>query len=204
MTAATTFGWRVPDFPEAQQDNASNRARKFRDQIFNYLDIIHGHFDTAWAGYQLLPVAHRHGPVAGDARTLDACHRPEGHLLKDEVLPQRSQPGLSISCSGGENGRGAATALLRAPYPGRRGGLGRKGVRRGWVRFSARQGASRSARRNSVQIIREMWTEDTPTFSGKYYSINGAYCSPCPDPLPPLLIGRIRPQTHAENCREIR
>jgi alkanesulfonate monooxygenase SsuD/methylene tetrahydromethanopterin reductase-like flavin-dependent oxidoreductase (luciferase family) len=46
----------------------------------------------------------------------------------------------------------------------------------------------------AVQIIRKMWTEDSPTFHGKYYSIENAYCSPRPDPIPPLLIGGFGPK----------
>lgn len=43
----------------------------------------------------------------------------------------------------------------------------------------------------SVQIIKTMWTEQNPTFSGKYYSIKDAYCNPKPlqTPHPPIQIG---------------
>ena len=46
----------------------------------------------------------------------------------------------------------------------------------------------------AVQIIRKMWTEDSPCFHGKYYSIENAYCFPRPDPIPPLLIGGFGPK----------
>jgi alkanesulfonate monooxygenase SsuD/methylene tetrahydromethanopterin reductase-like flavin-dependent oxidoreductase (luciferase family) len=46
----------------------------------------------------------------------------------------------------------------------------------------------------AVQVIRAMWTQDSPTFHGKYYTIDGAYCYPRPDPLPPLLIGGAGPK----------
>jgi len=39
-----------------------------------------------------------------------------------------------------------------------------------------------------------MWAEDSPTFHGQYYSIENAYCSPRPDPIPPLLIGGFGPK----------
>lgn len=40
-------------------------------------------------------------------------------------------------------------------------------------------------------IIKKMWTEESPCFKGRYYSIEGAYCAPKPvqKPHPPLLIG---------------
>lgn len=43
----------------------------------------------------------------------------------------------------------------------------------------------------SVQIIRKMWTEDSPSFSGKFYNIENAYCNPKPaqTPHPPIQIG---------------
>jgi len=42
--------------------------------------------------------------------------------------------------------------------------------------------------------VRKMWTEDAPTFHGKYYQIENAYCSPRPNPLPPILIGGAGPK----------
>jgi len=43
----------------------------------------------------------------------------------------------------------------------------------------------------SVKIIRAMWTEDKPSFSGTHYSINEAHCNPRPiqKPHPPIMIG---------------
>jgi F420-dependent oxidoreductase-like protein len=45
--------------------------------------------------------------------------------------------------------------------------------------------------REAVQIIKKMWTEDEPTFHGKYYTIEDAICSPKPvqKPHPPILVG---------------
>jgi len=43
----------------------------------------------------------------------------------------------------------------------------------------------------SVEIIRRMWTEEKPSFEGKYYRIRGAVCEPKPvqKPHPPITIG---------------
>lgn len=41
----------------------------------------------------------------------------------------------------------------------------------------------------AVQICRAMWTETPVTFHGKHYDVNGAYCEPKPDPVPPIMIG---------------
>jgi alkanesulfonate monooxygenase SsuD/methylene tetrahydromethanopterin reductase-like flavin-dependent oxidoreductase (luciferase family) len=42
----------------------------------------------------------------------------------------------------------------------------------------------------TARIMRKMWTEEAPSFKGRFYSIHGAYCSPKPvqKPGPPLLI----------------
>jgi alkanesulfonate monooxygenase SsuD/methylene tetrahydromethanopterin reductase-like flavin-dependent oxidoreductase (luciferase family) len=34
-----------------------------------------------------------------------------------------------------------------------------------------------------------MWTETAPSFKGKYYQIDQAYCPPMPAPPPPIMIG---------------
>ena len=41
----------------------------------------------------------------------------------------------------------------------------------------------------AVQIIRRMWTEEAPTFTGKHFQITEAYAPPLPNPVPPILIG---------------
>jgi alkanesulfonate monooxygenase SsuD/methylene tetrahydromethanopterin reductase-like flavin-dependent oxidoreductase (luciferase family) len=46
----------------------------------------------------------------------------------------------------------------------------------------------------AIQIIRAMWTESPATFHGEHYSIEGAYCEPRPDPIPPILVGTPSPK----------
>jgi alkanesulfonate monooxygenase SsuD/methylene tetrahydromethanopterin reductase-like flavin-dependent oxidoreductase (luciferase family) len=40
-----------------------------------------------------------------------------------------------------------------------------------------------------VQICRLMWTETTPSFTGRHFHIASAYAPPLPEPPPPILIG---------------
>lgn len=56
MARKLDFGWRVPDFGEDQVGDQRKRAITFRDQIFNFMDVVHGHFDTAWAGDHFFPL----------------------------------------------------------------------------------------------------------------------------------------------------
>jgi alkanesulfonate monooxygenase SsuD/methylene tetrahydromethanopterin reductase-like flavin-dependent oxidoreductase (luciferase family) len=41
----------------------------------------------------------------------------------------------------------------------------------------------------AIQIIRALWTDSPATFQGEHYTIEGAYCEPRPDPVPPILVG---------------
>lgn len=41
----------------------------------------------------------------------------------------------------------------------------------------------------SIQVMRAMWTKAPASFEGKHYRIDGAYCEPQPDPLPPIMVG---------------
>lgn len=45
--------------------------------------------------------------------------------------------------------------------------------------------------RESVEIVRSMWTERETTYKGKYYELNRANCDPKPlqSPRPPIMIG---------------
>lgn len=48
-----------------------------------------------------------------------------------------------------------------------------------------------SALAESLEVIKSVWTEDYPTFAGRFYSIDGALCDPRPvqTPHPPLWVG---------------
>jgi F420-dependent oxidoreductase-like protein len=43
----------------------------------------------------------------------------------------------------------------------------------------------------ACEVIKRMWTEQAPTFEGRYYQIKDAYCEPKPvqKPYPPFVIG---------------
>ncbi len=43
----------------------------------------------------------------------------------------------------------------------------------------------------TIQIVKNMWAQENPTFSGKYFSIKNAFCNPKPvqKPWPPIWIG---------------
>ena len=41
----------------------------------------------------------------------------------------------------------------------------------------------------AIKLARKMWTEEAPTFEGKYFRIEEAYAPPLPKPVPPVMIG---------------
>lgn len=46
----------------------------------------------------------------------------------------------------------------------------------------------------AVEIMKLMWTEPVPSFNGKYFRIENAYCEPRPETRPPILIGGSGPK----------
>lgn len=46
----------------------------------------------------------------------------------------------------------------------------------------------------TLQIIKALWTEETATFAGQYYHVIDAHCEPKPEPLPPVMIGAFKPK----------
>ncbi|MEO8285507.1 MAG: LLM class flavin-dependent oxidoreductase [Chloroflexota bacterium] len=45
-----------------------------------------------------------------------------------------------------------------------------------------------------VRVIKALWTEERATFEGEHYRVIEAYCEPKPDPLPPIMIGAMKPK----------
>ncbi|HUS13900.1 MAG TPA: LLM class flavin-dependent oxidoreductase [Chloroflexia bacterium] len=46
----------------------------------------------------------------------------------------------------------------------------------------------------TLQIIRAMWRDEPATVTGKHYRVEGAWCEPRPDPLPPVMVGGSKPR----------
>jgi len=193
MTGKLDFGWRVPDFGEDLSGNRRKRAIDFRDQIFNFMDIIHGHFDSTWAGDHFFPW------VAEMDQSTDT-HEPWTILTYLMARYPKLLFGPTVLCQ--VNRSPALVAKQAAVLQLLSGGRLILGIGAGWKENESHAYGYNFQRakvrldqlEESVQIIRKMWTEDSPTFHGKYYSIENAYCSPRPDPLPPLLIGGFGPK----------
>jgi len=180
---AITFGWRIPDFPV----DGSNQA-EFRAQIFNYLALLEGHFEAVWVGDHFFPWL---DTVDQCTDTIEAWTTLTYALAKYPRLK-----GGTIVLSQGYRPP-ALLAKMAANLQWLSGGRFILGIGAGWKENEYRAygydypsaGERLAQLEEAVQVIRAMWTQHAPSFTGKYYTIDGAYCSPMPDPPPPLLIG---------------
>ncbi|WP_376794826.1 LLM class flavin-dependent oxidoreductase [Thermogemmatispora sp.] len=43
----------------------------------------------------------------------------------------------------------------------------------------------------TLQIVKALWSEEQVTFEGNHYRVQGAYCEPKPEPLPPVIVGGL-------------
>jgi alkanesulfonate monooxygenase SsuD/methylene tetrahydromethanopterin reductase-like flavin-dependent oxidoreductase (luciferase family) len=183
MNPKIQFGWRVPDFPV---DNSS--GAQFRDQIFHTLDAVQEGLTSAWVADHFFPWM---GHLPQSLEVLEAwttltylLGRYPHITLGSIVLSQGYRnPALLAKM--------AATLQLLS------GGRFVLGIGAGWKENEYRaygydypSTGTRIAQLNeAVQVIRALWSQDKPAFHGKYYNVEGAYCSPRPEPVPPLLIG---------------
>jgi alkanesulfonate monooxygenase SsuD/methylene tetrahydromethanopterin reductase-like flavin-dependent oxidoreductase (luciferase family) len=180
---AVTFGWRIPDFPV---DGSS--AVEFREQIFNTLGVLEGHFETAWVGDHFFPWMES---LDQRADTIEAWTTLTYALAKYPRLK-----GGTIVFSQGYRPP-ALLAKMAANLQWLSGGRFILGIGAGWKENEYRAygydypstGERLAQLEEAVQVIRAMWTQATPAFQGKYYTIQDAYCNPLPTPPPPLMIG---------------
>lgn len=177
------FGWRIPDFPVD-----GSTADDFRAQIFQFLDVLHGHFDAAWVGDHFFPwmdtvdqraatieswttltyVMARYPKLRGGTVVLSQGYRPPALLAK-----------MAMDLhwlSGGRLILGIGAGWKENEY-----------LAYGYDYPAAGERLAQLA--EAVQVIREMWTADAPRFDGQVYHVENAYVQPRQVPLPPLLIG---------------
>jgi F420-dependent oxidoreductase-like protein len=187
-TSKITFGWRVPDFPEYGASSVD-----FREHIFNFMQVLEdGSWDSAWVGDHFFPWA---ASVDQAMDTIEAWTT----LAYLAARYPRMRYGTIVLSQGYRPP--AALAKMAAIAQWLSGGRFILGIGAGWKENEYRAyGYDFPAARErldqleeAVQIIRKMWTEDSPTFEGKHYRIENAYCNPRPVPPPPLLIGGAGP-----------
>lgn len=194
MARQITFGWRVPDFPEARFASGKQKAAQFREQIFNYTAALQdGGLDSIWVGDHFFPFPDQ---VNQAEDTIEAWTTLTYLMARFPRLR-----GGTIVLSQGYRPP-ALLAKMAADLQWLSGGRFILGIGAGWKENEYRAygydfppaGVRLAQLEEAAQVIRKMWTEDAPTFHGAYYHVEKAYCSPRPVPIPPLLIGGDGPK----------
>jgi alkanesulfonate monooxygenase SsuD/methylene tetrahydromethanopterin reductase-like flavin-dependent oxidoreductase (luciferase family) len=151
------------------------------------LDLISGHFDSAWIIDHL---------QFGDQDILEGFTA----LSYAAALQPQLKFGHTVLCQSFRNP--ALLAKMGATLQFMSGGRFILGIGAGWHAEEYRAygydfppGRVRVEQlEEALQIIQAMWTEEKVTFEGRYYRVNEAYCEPKPDPLPPIMVGGGRPK----------
>ena len=178
------FGWRIFTFSPN-----GGHERLLINQIVKCLSAVEKRFDSVWIEDHFYPWSR-----LLDSSTTDnlECWTTLCYLAgKFKNLDF----GTNVFCNSYRNP--ALLAKMGATLSVFTGGRFILGIGAGWKEDEYRAygynfpSASVRIRQlaEAVQIIRKMWTEKAPSFHGKYFHIESAYCNPRPDPPPPIMIG---------------
>lgn len=183
MSHKVTFGYRVPDF-----SIDGSPFNVFRDQLLHNLDAAQTGFSTAWIADHFFPW------MGSMDQTLATPEAWTTIAYLTGRYPQLSFGSIVLSQSYRPP---ALLAKMAASLQSLSGGRFILGLGAGWKQNEYRAygyeypppAVRLDQLEEAVQIIRKMWREPSPSFEGKYYRIDNAFCEPRPDPLPPLMIG---------------
>lgn len=173
------FGFILPQVPleQAQRDS-------FVDDMNRALNLVSGNFESA--------------------RIID-------HLWHDDIesfttlaylaaLHPQLKFGHTVICQSFRNP--ALVAKMGATLQFLSGGRFLFGIGAGWFEDEYKAfgydfppaGVRVEQLEEALQIIKALWTEKKVTFAGTYYHVTGAECEPKPDPLPPMMVGAVKPK----------
>lgn len=183
MSHPLTFGWHCHSFPTDGSD-----ADQFLGQLTTTLDYAQDHFSSVWIDDHLWPWAKWQDPATPYVECMTtiaylAARYPSLNFGSSVLCQSYRNPGL--------------LAKMVANLDWLTGGRFIFGIGAGWMveeyeafSFDYPKPSVRIAQLEEViQICQKLWTESPATFEGKYYQIEDAYCSPKPNPMPPLLVG---------------
>jgi alkanesulfonate monooxygenase SsuD/methylene tetrahydromethanopterin reductase-like flavin-dependent oxidoreductase (luciferase family) len=183
MMATLKCGWHMPSFPV----DGSN-GPTFIAQIRRTLEQIHPRIASVWVDDHVMPWATwqpRDSPYLECVTTIGyfAGAFPTLHFGASVFCQSYRNPGLLAKM--------AANLQLVT------GGRLLFGIGAGWMESEYRAynfpfpspGVRIEQMEETIEIVKRLWTESPASFEGKHYRIENAYCSPQPDPIPPILIG---------------
>jgi alkanesulfonate monooxygenase SsuD/methylene tetrahydromethanopterin reductase-like flavin-dependent oxidoreductase (luciferase family) len=176
------FGFTMP----ADQLDKTRRGT-FVEDLNRALNLIHGHFDSAWIIDHL---------QFADEDVLEGFTT----LSYMAALHPQLKFGHTVVCQSFRNPALLAKMAATLQFlSGRRFVLG---IGAGWhaEEYYAYgydfppAGVRVQQLEETLQIIKAMWTEKKASFVGTYYRVTDAYCEPKPDPLPPIIVGAFGPK----------
>ena len=163
------------------------RRPTFVEDLNRALDLVAGHFASAWSIDHLLP---------------DAADMLEGFTTLTYMAARHPELtfGHIVLCQSFRNP--ALLAHMGATLHFLSGGRFILGIGAGWHQEEYRAYGydfpSAHTRveqlEEALQIIKAMWTEERATFAGRHYHVSDARCAPRPDPIPLVMVGAFRPK----------
>ena len=186
------FMWRMQPYP-----TEGSRGGVFVKQVTDTLDYIQGKFDGAFLDDHLLPftaVDHAGGrdDLPNDVDVFESMTT----LAYLAAAYPKLVFGPIVLCQSYRNP--ALVAKMGANIQQLSNGRFIMGIGAGWYQpdyeaygyeFSEVPSVRLAQMEEAIQIIYKMWREPPATFEGKYYHVKNAYCSPTPNPVPPLMMG---------------
>jgi alkanesulfonate monooxygenase SsuD/methylene tetrahydromethanopterin reductase-like flavin-dependent oxidoreductase (luciferase family) len=164
-----------------------SRRGSYVSTLNRALDLISGHFDSAWIIDHL---------QFGEQDILEGFTT----LSYVSALHPQLKFGHTVLCQSFRNP--ALLAKMAATLQFLTGGRFLLGIGAGWHEEEYKAygyefppaGERVEQLEETLQIIKAMWTEAPATFEGKHYRIRQAYCEPKPEPVPPIMVGAFRPK----------
>ena len=170
---------------------ARTRAQRptFIQDLDRALDLVAGHFDSAWSIDHLLP---------------DSADQLEGFTLLTYMAACHPQLtfGHTVLCQSFRNP--ALLAQMGATLHFLNGGRFILGIGAGSsggadeyraYGYDFPAGHVRVEQlEETLQIIKAMWTQEQAIFVGRHYRVSDARCEPKPNPMPPIMVGAFGPK----------
>ena len=177
------FGWRMPTFPV---DEA--RGKTFIDQVTSSIKEFDGVYDSIWVDDHLHPWATFVDNTADVLECWTTLSYIAGATRRSYIAP-------FVLCQSYRNP--ALLAKMGATLQALSRGRFIMAIGAGWKEdeYKAygydfpKPSIRMEQLEEALEIIRRMWREEAPTFHGRWYRIDRAYCFPKPDPQPPIMVG---------------
>lgn len=175
------FGWLSPVIGNSGSDFQS--IAMYQEQ--HILPTALPHFDSLWIADHFYGFDAKTDPFLEGWTTLTwlaakfpdvlLCHHVLGHGYRPPALTAKMAATLQ-TLSGGRFILGIGAGWREKEYRAYGYEFPRPAVRFGQLE-------------ELIQICRLMWTQDEPSFQGRYFSIEGASAPPLPKVVPPICIG---------------